>query len=78
MLGIAVNVYYILKIDEIYVVRVKEYINKLIRNYGTNNMELLTQKCEKDSKGNWLVPLLIIIAVVIFFIALIFKNIAFL
>ena len=78
MLGVVVNVYYILHFDEIYITRTKAYINKLIRDYGSDNRDFLRNKCEKDSKGNWLGSLLIVIGIIMFFLALIFKNIAFL
>jgi len=67
LVGVVICVYYILKYDEIYIVRVKGYINKLIRDYGTDNIKLLEEKCEKDSKGNLLVPVLVIILIILIF-----------
>lgn len=78
ILGIAVNVYYILKFDELYIIKVKSYINKIIRENGTDDIELLEFMCEKDSRGNLFVPILIILGIIIFFLSLLFKNIAFL
>lgn len=78
ILGVAVNVYYILKFDELYIIKVKSYINKIIRENGTDDIELLESMCEKDSRGNLFVPILIILGIIIFFLSLLFKNIAFL
>ena len=74
LLGIVVNIYYILKFDELYIVRTKGYINKIIKENGDKNIKLLELLCEKDSKGNVLVPILIILGVIIFFLALLLKN----
>ncbi|MBQ7136626.1 MAG: hypothetical protein IJO43_01460 [Bacilli bacterium] len=78
ILGVAVNIYYILKFDELYIDRTKGYINKLIKDYGPDDMEFLVNKCERDSKGNLFVPCLVIVLVLMFFLALILKNVAFL
>lgn len=74
LVGIVINVYYILKFDEIYIIRTKGYINKLVREYGTDNIKLLEDKCEKDSKGNLLGPCLTILGIVMFFLCLLFNK----
>jgi len=68
ILGIVVNVYYVLKFDELYVSRTKSYINKIIRKNGKTNVKHLEVLCEKDSKGNILIPILIILGIVVFFV----------
>lgn len=78
MLGIVVNVYYILKFNELYIIKVKGYINKIIRENGTDDIKRLESMCEKDSRGNLVGPILIILGIIIFFLSLLFKNIAFL
>lgn len=74
IIGVVVNLFYILKFDEIYITRTKSYINKLIREYGTTNMEYLVNTCEKDSKGNILIPIIIFLGIITFFTVLLLKN----
>lgn len=78
ILGIVVNIYYILKFDDIYIARTKCYINNLVNDYRDEDIEFLLNKCEKDSKGDFVLPCIIVVLVIMFLLALIFKNIAFL
>lgn len=57
-LSIFINIYYILKFDELYLIRAKGYIAKIIRNYGTNDVKVLTRLCKKDSRGNLFIVIL--------------------
>lgn len=71
IIAVVVNIYYILKFDEIYIGRNKKYIAKLIEKYGSNDVELLIDKCEKDSKGNLVIailPIMMVVAILIFLI----------
>lgn len=52
LITIFVNIYYILKFDELYLIRSKGNISKMINEYGISDVKLLTTLCEKDSKGN--------------------------
>ena len=65
MIGIVVNIYYILKFDELHISRTKSYINKIIRENGEKNVRLLENLCEKDSKGNIWVPIVVSIGMVV-------------
>lgn len=67
MVTIVVNIYYLFKLDEIYIDKAKVKIAKLVKEYGSDNVELLTTKCKNDSKGNVvavIVPAIIIILLV--------------
>lgn len=71
MMGVVVNIYYILRFDELYIEKAKKYIFKLVKDHGSEDMKLLTNKCEKDSKGNFLIsvlPVILVIAILIFLI----------
>lgn len=74
LISIVVNIYYILKFDELYLTRAKGYISKIINEYGTSDVELLTKLCEKDSKGNLFVAILSIILFIGVFVYLMFIH----
>ena len=74
VLSIFINVYYILKFDELYLVRAKGYIIKIIRDYGTSDVKLLTDLCEKDSKGNLFYVILPIVLLIGVFVHLLFIH----
>lgn len=52
LIGIVMKVYYILHFDELYMIKAKDTVMSFTRDYGTDNVELLTKLCKKDSKGN--------------------------
>ena len=66
MLAVFVNIYYILKFDELYLIRAKGYIAGIIKNYGYKDVKLLINLCKKDSKANLMVFLSIIVLIGIF------------
>lgn len=74
LISIVVNIYYILKFDELYLTRAKGYISRIVNEYGTSDVELLTKLCEKDSKGNLFVAILPVVLAIGFFVYLLFIH----
>ena len=72
--AIFVNIYYILRFDELYLTRAKGYISRIINEYGTSDVELLTKLCEKDSKGNLFAAIFPEILFIVVFVYLLFIH----
>lgn len=64
IITIGVNIYYILKFDDLYLIRAKGYVSKIINENGTKDVKLLTELCKKDSKGNLFVIILPVILLI--------------
>ncbi len=73
-ISIFVNIYYILKFDELYLVRAKGYIAKIIRDYGDKDVDLLVNLCKKDSKNNLFIAILPIVFLIGVFVYLLFIH----
>ena len=73
-ISVFINIYYIFKFDDLYLTRAKGYIARIINEYGTSDVELLTKLCEKDSKGNLFVAILSIILFIGVFVYLLFIH----
>lgn len=56
-----INIYYILNFDDMYIERAKSYINKIIIENGTKDIQLLNDLCKKDSRNNLVTALLPVI-----------------
>lgn len=74
LIAISVNIYYIFKFDDLYLTRAKGYIARIINEYGTKDVELLTNLCEKDSKGNLFIAILPVILFIAVFVYLLFIH----
>lgn len=74
LISITVNIYYILKFDDLYLTRAKGYISRIINEYGTKDLKLLTTLCEKDSKGNLFVAILPVLLLISVFVYLLFIH----
>jgi len=74
LISIVINIYYILKFDELYLTRAKGYISRIINEYGTKDEKLLTELCKKDSKGNLFVAILPVILFIGVFVYLLFIH----
>ena len=73
-ISVFVNIYYIFKFDDLYLTRAKGYIARIINEYGASDVELLTNLCEKDSKGNLFIAILPVILFIAVFVYLLFIH----